>query len=391
MTENTSPLPLLFTPIKLRGITARNRVMVSPMCQYVSEDGGPTDFHLVHLGQFAIGGAGIVFCEETSIEEPGRKTYYCAGIYKDKHVAGYRRINDFLRSHGAIPAMQLGHAGSKGSGCAPWDGYRSLNAQDAKQGRMPWQTISASAVPSNPSAAAPHAMDHTEIKQHIAQWREAALRSLDAGYDIVEVHAAHGYLLHQFLSPMANKRSDGYGGSLEGRMRLCLEIVETVREVWPSDLPVFMRVSATDGADSGWDMDDTVALSRAAKERGVDMMTPSSGGIKGPTSASVVSRLPGYHVAFAERIRKETGLPTVAVGLITEAQQAEQILQNGQADIIALARELLWNPYWPAHAAQELNVPNYLDLLPRNYSWWLARREAIREITRKEQEVGSAA
>lgn len=387
MTMEMSPEPpLLFTPIALRGITARNRVMVSPMCQYVSEDGGPTDFHLVHLGQYAIGGAGIVFCEETSVHEDGRKTYHCAGIYKDEHIAAYRRINDFLRNQGAVPAIQLGHAGRKGSGCAPWDGYRSLGAEDAKAGYTPWPTVSASAVRSSPSNATPHALDRTEIAQHIAQWREAALRSMDAGYDIVEVHAAHGYLLHQFLSPMANCRTDGYGGSLEGRMRLCLEVVEAVRKAWPSDRPVFMRVSASDGPDSGWDMEDTIALVKAVKERGVDVVTPSSGGIKGPTAASVVPRVPGYHVPYAQRIRQETSLPTIAVGLITQAQQAEQILQSGQADIIALGRELLWNPYWPAHAARELGWSNYMNLLPGKYAWWLDRREAIREITRKDLE-----
>src|SRR5688572_4375302 len=373
--------PLLFTPIALRGLTARNRVVVSPMCQYASEHGGPTDYHLVHLGQFAMGGAGIVFCEETTVEARGRKSYHCAGIYDDSHVPQYRRINDFLRSHGAIPAMQLGHSGRKGSGCEPWRDYRPLTEEDAKRGNPPWQIVSSSAIAASDTAQVPHALERDEIRDVITHWREAAQRSLDAGYDIVEVHAAHGYLIHQFLSPLANKRTDAYGGDLQGRMRLCLEVVETVRDVWPQDRPVFMRVSAVDGLNSRWSVDDTVELVRAAKERGVDVVTTSSGGIHGPGTATLTPRKPGYHVPYAERVRKDAGVKTVAVGLITEPRHAEDILQRGQADMIALARELLWNPHWPAHAAKELGVANYLDLLPIGYSWWLRRREDIRAIS----------
>ena len=377
----SSTLPLLFTPIALGSLTARNRVVVSPMCQYSSEDGGPTDYHLVHLGQFAMGGAGIVFCEETSVEERGRKSYHCAGIYKDAHIPQYRRVNDFVRSHGAIPAMQIGHGGRKGSGCAPWEGYRPLTAEDARQGHAPWQTVSASEIPASEQAPPPHALTREEIRDVVENWRVAALRSLDAGYDIIEVHAAHGYLIHQFLSPLANRRGDAYGGDLQGRMRLCLEIVEAVRGVWPADRPMFMRVSAVDGVNGSWNVDDTVALARAAKERGVAAITTSSGGIAGPGTATQVPRVPGYHVSYAERVRRETGVMTIAVGLITEARHAEEILQRGQADFIALAREFLWNPHWPAHAARELGVPNYLDLLPRGYAWWLKRREDIRRVT----------
>ena len=372
---------LLFTPVTLGSLTSRNRVVVSPMCQYSSADGGPTDYHLVHLGQFAMGGAGIVFCEETSVEERGRKSHHCAGIYRDTHIPQYRRINDFIRGHGAIAAIQLGHGGRKGSGCSPWEGYRPLTAEDAKQGHPPWQTISASALPASEQAPAPHALDRDEIREVVARWREAALRALDAGYDLVEVHAAHGYLVHQFLSPLANRRTDAYGGALAGRMRLCLEIVEAVRSAWPADRPLFMRVSAMDGVDGAWSIEDTVALAHAARERGVAVITTSSGGIAGPGTATPVPRVPGYHVPYAARVRRETGLMTIAVGLITEARHAEDILRQGQADFIALARELLWNPHWPAHAARELGVPNYLDLLPRGYAWWLKRREDIRRVT----------
>ena len=373
--------PLLFTPIQLRGVTARNRVVVSPMCQYSSEDGAPTDYHLVHLGKFAMGGAGIVFCEETSVEERGRKSYHCAGIYADRHIGQYRRINDFLRSQGAIPAIQIGHSGRKGSGCQPWTGYRPLNEDDAKHGEAPWPTVSASEVPASDTAPVPHSLAVSEVREVVDHWREAALRAIDAGYDIVEIHAAHGYLVHQFLSPMSNLRTDAYGGDLEGRMRLCLEIVEAVRAVWPQELPVFMRVSAVDGHNSRWSVDDTVTLVREAKARGVEVVTTSSGGINGPGTATLVPREAGYHVPYAERVRREADVRTIAVGLITEARHAEGILQAGQADMIALARELLWNPNWAVHAARELGVPDYLDMLPLCYSWWLKRREEIRALT----------
>jgi 2,4-dienoyl-CoA reductase-like NADH-dependent reductase (Old Yellow Enzyme family) len=388
MSSNPGP-PLLFTPIALRGVTARNRVVVSPMCQYSSERGGPTDYHLVHLGKFAMGGAGIVFCEETAVEARGRKSYHCAGIYDDAHIPGYRRINDFIRGQGAVPAIQIGHGGRKGSGCAPWEGYRALTEEDAKHGHAPWQTVSASEIPASAQAPVPHALGRGEIGDVVRSWREAAQRALDAGYDIIEVHAAHGYLIHQFLSPLANRRDDTYGGDLQGRMRLCLEIVEAVRGAWPADRPVFMRVSAVDGVNGAWNADDTVALARAAKERGVDVVTTSSGGIGGPGTATPVPRIPGYHVPYAEKVRREADVKTIAVGLITEPRHAEEILRKGEADLIALARELLWNPNWPAHAARELGVRDYLDLLPHGYAWWLKRREDIREVTRKAAEKKS--
>jgi 2,4-dienoyl-CoA reductase-like NADH-dependent reductase (Old Yellow Enzyme family) len=386
MSSAAPATPLLFTPLRLRGLTARNRVVVSPMCQYSSEHGGPTDYHLVHLGKFAMGGAGIVFCEETAVEARGRKSHHCAGIYDDAHIPGYRRINEFIRAQGAVPAIQIGHGGRKGSGCAPWEGYRPLTAEDAKQGYAPWRTVSASAIPASAEAPVPHALTTGEIADVVASWRTAAARALDAGYDVLEVHAAHGYLVHQFLSPLANRRDDAYGRDLQGRMRLCLEIVEAVRGVWPADRPVFMRVSAVDGVDGAWSSDDTVALARAARERGVDFVTTSSGGIAGPGTATPVPRVPGYHVPYAAKVRREAGVGTIAVGLITEPRHAEEILRKGEADLIALARELLWNPNWPAHAARELGVPAYLDLLPRGYAWWLKRREDIREVTRKAAE-----
>jgi len=374
-------LPLLLQPIPLRRIFARNRIVVSPMCQYESRSGGPTDWHLVTLGKYAIGGAGIVFTEETAVEERGRKTYECAGIYSDDHIPAYRRITDFIRGQGALAAIQLGHAGRRASTDAPWNDFRPLEESDAARGLKPWVGVSSSAIPA-PRAGSPIpiAMSTSDIRGMIETWREAAQRSVDAGFDICEIHGAHGYLIHQFLSPLANRRNDAYGGDLQGRMRFALEITEAVRAVWPQDRPLFFRCSATDGAEGHWTIDDTIVLTRELSYRGVDVVTCSSGGIAGPINTAIVPRVPGYHVPFAERVRRETGVKSVAVGLITEAHHAEQILSAGQADLIAVARELLYNPHWPVHAARELGIENYLDILPRGLSWWLKRREEVRRL-----------
>jgi 2,4-dienoyl-CoA reductase-like NADH-dependent reductase (Old Yellow Enzyme family) len=355
--------------------------VVSPMCQYKSVNGGPTDWHLVNLGKYAIGGAGIVFTEETAIEERGRKTYECAGIYANNHILAYRRITDFIRSQGAIPGIQLGHAGRKASSDAPWKDFKPLDEGDAARGLKPWIGLSASAVAApRAGSSTPIAMSVGDIRDMIELWREATLRSVDAGFDICEIHGAHGYLIHQFLSPLANLRNDAYGGDLNGRMRFALEIAEAVRAVWPQDRPLFFRCSATDGPGSHWTIDDTVVLSRELMRRGIDVITCSSGGIGGPINTEIVPRVPGYHVQYAERVRREVGIKSVAVGLITEARHADQILTAGQADLIALAREFLYDPHWPVHAAKELGIDNYLEILPCNLSWWLKRREEVRRL-----------
>lgn len=374
--------PLLFTPIHLAGLTARNRLVVSPMCQYASEDGGPTDWHLVHLGKFALGGAAIVFCEETAVDMRARKTHACAGIYSSKHVPMYRRITDFIRQCNSIPAMQIGHAGRKASCGPPWTNFKPLTDDDAKDGRAPWRGVSPSALPHRDDAQVPHELSVADIRDVINAWREAALRTRDAGFDIVEIHGAHGYLIHQFLSPLANKRSDAYGGDLRGRMRFALELTEAVRAVWPKEKPLWFRVSAVDGDGGAWHLDDTVVLARELKARGVDVISCSSGGINGPLNMAIVPRTPGYQVPYAERVRRDTGIMTCAVGLITEAEHAESILQQGQADLIAMAREFMYNPNWPVHAAKQLGVADYLDLLPDEYAWWLKRREKIRELSK---------
>ncbi|HEY2136277.1 MAG TPA: NADH:flavin oxidoreductase/NADH oxidase [Xanthobacteraceae bacterium] len=372
-------VPLLFTPIALRGVTARNRIVVSPMSQYCSVDGEPTDWHLVHLGKFAMGGAGIVFVEETAVEERSRKTYGCPGIYTDGQARAWRRITDFLRSQGALSAIQLGHAGRKVATKAPWDGFAPLTDEDARIGKPPWRGIAPSPIAFRPGALVPIEMDHDDIGHVIAAHVEACRRSLDAGFDICEIHGAHGYIIQQFLSPITNRRHDGYGGDLAGRMRFCLELIEAVRAAWPADRPLFFRASCVDGKGGAWALDDTVALARELKARGVDVIDCSSGGIEGPLTLAVVPRVPGYHVPFAERIRRDTGIPTMAVGLITQAAQAETYLAEGRCDLVALAREMMWDPNWPIHAAKELGGIDPLDLAPKSYAWWLRRREEVRK------------
>jgi 2,4-dienoyl-CoA reductase-like NADH-dependent reductase (Old Yellow Enzyme family) len=381
VSANNSPVqaqPLLFTPITLRGLTARNRIVVSPMSQYAAVNAEPTDWHLVHLGKFAMGGAGIVFVEETSVEERARKTYHCPGIYTDAQARAWRRITDFIRSQGALSAIQLGHAGRKVATKAPWEGFAPLTEEDAKTGEPPWRGVAPSPIPVKPGATVPQEMDHDDIKTVIQSHVEACRRSLDAGFDICEIHGAHGYIIQQFLSPITNKRNDGYGGDLAGRMRFALELVEAARAAWPKDRPLFFRTSCVDGKGGAWTLDDTVVLAGELKARGVDVIDCSSGGIEGPLTLAVVPRVPGYHVPFADRIKREAGIPTMAVGLITEAAQAEGYLAEDRCDLIALARELMWNPNWPAHAAQALRVADPLALVPPSYAWWLRRREDVR-------------
>jgi 2,4-dienoyl-CoA reductase-like NADH-dependent reductase (Old Yellow Enzyme family) len=370
--------PLLFTPMTLRGLSVRNRVVVSPMSQYSAADSVPTDWHLVHLGKFAMGGAGIVFCEETAVARIALKTYDCPGIFTDEQVRAWRRVTDFLKAQGAAPAMQLGHGGRKVATRAPWDGFSPLDESDAAQGRPPWRGIAPSEVPFKPGALTPIEMDQAMIREAIDAHVQAVRRTMDAGFDICEIHGAHGYLIQQFLSPITNLRRDAYGGDIQGRMRFCLELIEAVRAVWPADRPLFFRASCVDGRGGAWEMDDTVVLARELKARGVDVIDCSSGGIDGPLTLSVVPRVPGYHVPFADRIRNEAGISTMAVGLITGAQQAEGYLREGKCDLVALAREMMWNPNWPVHAAAELGVADPLKLLPRPYAWWLQRREEQR-------------
>jgi 2,4-dienoyl-CoA reductase-like NADH-dependent reductase (Old Yellow Enzyme family) len=371
----SNPRPLLFTPIQLRGVTAPNRIVASPMCQYHSVDGAPGDWMMMHLGRLATGGCGIVFGEETAVEPIGRKTYDCAGLYKDEHIAAYRKLTDFIRLQGSVPAIQLGHAGRKASCHGAVENWRPLKDEDAADGFAPWQGIAPSALPEPPRRFLPKEMDESDIKQVLEAFRVATLRSLECGYDILEIHGAHGYLIHQFLSPASNHRTDSYGGDIEGRMRFALEIAEVVRNAWPSDKPLFYRISAVDGEGGEWNLNDSVLLSRKLKERDIDLVDVSSGGISGQSRMPPVPRSAAYQVPFSSRIRHEADVMTIAVGGITEAQQAEDILQQGHADLVALARELLWNADWPAHAALALGIDDPFGILPHEYAHRLRQRE----------------
>lgn len=363
MSQADTQIPLLFTPIKLRGITARNRIMASPMCQYLSDDGAPQEWQLVNFGRFAMGGCGIVFTEETAVEPRGRKTYHCAGIYHDSHIPAYRRITDFIRAQGAVPAIQIGHCGRRASQHGPLKDRASLTDADAGDNMKPWQGISPSPLPPTAGGAIPREMTLDDIRDTLVAWREAARRAVDAGYDLCEIHGAHGYLIHQFLSPLSNLRRDGYGGSLEGRMRYALEVAETVRAAWPADRPLFFRVSAIEGAGGVWGIEDTLALVRELKARGVDAIDCSSGGVGGDGPMPGVPRVPGFQAGYAREVRRASGLPAVAVGMISDAHHAEKLLRDGDADVIALARGLMDDPNWPLHAARTLGYAGALDLV----------------------------
>lgn len=338
----------LFSPFKLRGIEFKNRIAVSPMCMYSSKDGFANDWHLVHLGSRAVGGAGLVMCEATAVSPEGRITPDDLGIWKDEHVEGLQRITHFVEEQGAVPGIQLAHAGRKASHSPPWTGGEVITAD--KGG---WQTVAPSAIPFREGEPEPLALDKKGIAKVLADFKAASQRALKAGFKVVEIHAAHGYLIQEFLSPISNKRSDAYGGSFENRIRLLLEVVESVRTVWPEEYPLFVRISATDWAEGGWMVDDSVALAAVLKGTGVDLVDCSSGG---NVAKADIPAEPGYQVPFAERIRQETGMLTAAVGLITEPKLAEAIILSEKADLVFLGREALRNPYFPLKAAEVLQV-----------------------------------
>lgn len=338
----------LFEPLAIGSVILRNRIVVSPMCEYSAPDGVPTDWHLVHLGSRAVGGAGLVFTEATAVSPEGRISPDDAGIWNAAQRDAWAPIAAFIASHGAAPGIQLAHAGRKAGTAAPWDGGGPLPA-----GRGAWTPLAPSAMAFDAGYATPIALDASGIGKVVADFRSAALRAHEAGFAVIEIHAAHGYLLHEFLSPLCNHRNDGYGGSLENRARLLRETVAAVREVWPSPQPLFVRVSATDWTDGGWNIDECVELARWLNHDGVDVIDCSSGGAVPHVKIPVA---PGYQVPFSARIRDKANIPTCAVGLITDARQAQAILESGEADLIAMARELLRDPYFPRRAAAELGV-----------------------------------
>jgi 2,4-dienoyl-CoA reductase-like NADH-dependent reductase (Old Yellow Enzyme family) len=338
----------LFEPLTIGDVTLRNRIAVSPMCEYSAVDGLPNDWHVVHLGSRAVGGAALVFTEATAVSAEGRISPGDTGIWNDAQRDAWSRIAAFIASQGAAPGIQLAHAGRKASTDVPWRGGRALAASNGA-----WTPLAPSAIAFDDGYAMPDALDVAGIGKVVADFRTAAVRSREAGFRVIEIHAAHGYLLHEFLSPLTNLRSDAYGGSLENRARVLREVVATVREVWPAPHPLFVRVSATDWAEHGWDIDECVELARWLKSDGVDVIDCSSGGavphVKIPAA-------PGYQVPFATRIRRDAGIATAAVGLITDATQANAIIERGDADLVLLAREMLRDPYFPRRAAHELGV-----------------------------------
>ena len=338
----------LFSPFRLRDIELRNRIFVSPMCQYSAHDGVPNEWHRVHYGTRAVGGAALVMVEATSVCPEGRITPGCTGIWSERHVEAFRPIADFIRQQGAIPAIQLAHAGRKASCDIPWHGGQFLPI-----GSGGWQTVAPSAIPLTPAHGLPHALTAEAIDHTVELFADAARRALAAGFEVAEVHCAHGYLLNEFLSPLSNKRDDEYGGSLENRCRLPLKIAKTVRDLWPQQWPVFVRISATDWMEGGWDLEQSIQFAGWLKEIGIDLIDCSTGGL---ILDAKIPASPGFQVPFAESIRKHTGIATGAVGLITEAIQAERILDEDRADVVLLARALLRDPYWPLHAARELGV-----------------------------------
>ena len=339
----------LFEPLALRGVELKNRIVVSPMCQYSSTEGLADDWHVVHLGSRAVGGAALVMTEATAVTPEGRISPADLGIWSDAHVEGLRRCTRFIREHGAVAGIQLAHAGRKASTAPPWLGGGHVSEESGG-----WHPVAPSPVPFRPGDPPPRALDRAGIASIIGGFAAAARRALTAGFQVVELHAAHGYLLHEFLSPLSNRRDDEYGGSLDNRVRLVLEVTRAVRDVWPAELPLFVRISAADWADGGWDLDQSIELCRRLSPLGVDLVDCSSGGlvpgVRIPTG-------PGYQVGFAERIRREADIRTGAVGLITSPEQADAIVAEGRADVVLIARQLLRDPYWPLRAARALGVP----------------------------------
>ena len=366
---------LLFEPYQLRGLKLKNRVVVSAMSMYSSLEGFSDDFHLVHIGRFALGGAGLVFMEASAVTPEGRITPGCNGLWSEAQIPALRRITAFLHRFGCAAGIQLGHSGAKGSARRPWDGGAPLDAEDQRvRGEQPWRSVSVSSEPFDSGWPVPDALSETQIEDLVKRYRASARLAREAGFDALELHCAHGYLLHAFLSPLANKRGDQYGGTRENRMRLPLRVAREVRAEWPADRPLFVRISSVDGIGVGWSIEDSIQFAKALAACDVDAIDCSSGGLRVPREQQVSARKPGFQVQFAARLRREVRIPTVAVGLILEPQQAEDILRRGEADLVSLAREALFNPNWAAQAALSLVGPAGWQLWPEQFRWWLERR-----------------
>ncbi len=373
-------------------MVASNRIVLSPLCMYSATEGVPNDWHFSHLSTYARAGVGIVFTEATAVQKIGRITPFCCGLWNDKQVEKFSKIAGFIKEMGSIPAIQLAHAGRKASAREPWKGGGALDNDDKRRGIEPWQSIAPSAISIGKGWQVPVQMTYDDIKKLIKDYVNAAKRSITAGFEVLEIHAAHGYLLHSFLSPLANKRNDDFGGSQEGRMRLLKNIIVEIRKVIPDKMPLFCRISAIDGIDNGWTIEDSIKLAKTLKKLGVDLIDCSSGGIIGRPRFAVddsgkilnsnTDRGLGFQVPLAYKVRKSAQIKTMAVGVIINAEQAEKILLSEQADLIAMGRELMYNPFWPLHAAQELKVDPNFKLWPEQYRWAVSRRSDIKKFVK---------
>jgi len=370
----------LFSPIELRGISVKNRIAVSPMSQYRSIDGFANSWHMVHLGRFAMGGSGLVYTEATAVSKDGRRTHGDLGLWSDEQINGLKDIAKFLLEEGAIPGIQLGHAGRKASERRPWHNETPVDEEDIKlRGEAPWTAIAPSAEPYADGWPAPLEMSEADIEQCIADFGAAAGRARKAGFKIIEVYAAHGFLIHQFLSPVANKRVDKWGGSAENRMRFCVEVARAIRANWSEELPLAFRLSATDWLDDGLEIDDTIMVCKALKSAGVDIFDVSTGGIGGKERPRRMEIFQGFQTPFATKVRSETGIRTMGVGFIWDAEYCEKLISDEAVDMIAIGRELLANPNWPLQVAQLLGCDRDHQLAPVESGWWLMKRDRLLE------------
>ena len=379
----------LFEPLKLRGITLPNRVVLSPLCMYSANSGIASDWQFAHLSTFARGGVGLVFAEATAVEPRGRITPKCLGIWTDEQAEALKPTTSFIERMGSVPGLQIAHAGRKASASPPWAGGKPVSLHDTTWGDSGWETVAPSAVPVADGWETPRALSEAEISNLVEDFAAAARRAAIAGFKVLEIHGAHGYLIHSFLSPLANQRNDRYGGDRSGRMRFALEVTEAVRSAWPDDLPIFFRVSAVDTA--GWEVEDSIALARELKALGVDVIDCSAGGISGAPAFRAADdgrplpkggqRPLGFQVPYAEAIRRDAEISTMAVGRIVDAQQAEDILSAGRADLIGIGRELMHNPFWPLHAAETLEQDEAFALWPEQYRWAIVRRAELGQYT----------
>lgn len=374
--------PLLFTPIEIRGVTLKNRVVIAPMHQYAAKDGFAQPWHLMNIGRYAAGGAGLVFVESTKVDRRGCGTIGDLGAWKDEHIPGLKGLVDFIRDNGSVPAIQLGHSGRKARRFRPWEGGKPLTQEAAEAEGVKdwdaWRLVSASAV-ANEGDPDPAALTRAEVQELVGLWGQGVRRCVEAGFDVVEIHGAHGYLIHQFLSPASNLRNDDYGGSEENRRRFLMEIVEEARRFWPDDKPLFLRLSVQD--DAGFGPDESVNVARAVGPLGVDVVDCSSGGMRGSPVVSAGPVSYGYQVPYADRLKRDGGVMSMAVGLIVHADQAEEILQKGQADLIAIAREAMYNPNWPMDAAIKLGADPASASTPPAVDYWLQKRATSVDIT----------